>query len=196
MLFGLPAGPAGLLVLNAWLTKEKRRCWAATGGMALADGFVAAVAFFGLSSLPPVWRDSMQILRPVAGAVLIATGIGFLFFEKDEKHFGGEGSALTGFLWPLGLVLTNPGLWAAYAALLLALGGPSTTGWKEASATGVGACAGVLLVWGILGPRVRRWKNNSAFEAQRLTQWADRVTGVLLVGFGFYGIISDLSKLK
>lgn len=188
MLFGLPAGPAGLLVLHAWLTKEKRRRWASTVGMAFADGLVAAVSFYGLSSLPPVWRDSLQVLRPIAGALLIATGVGFLFFEKDEKQFGGEGSLIMEFLWPAGLVFTNPGLWAAYAALLLALGSFSVSGGIHAGVTGLGAFSGVVLVWAILGPWVGRWKNKAVVQEHRLTQWADRVTGGLLVVFGVWGL--------
>lgn len=187
LVFGLPAGPAGLVVLRAWLMKERAGRWGATLGMAAADGLVAATSLWGLIVLPPLWRDAFQALRPVAGAVLIGTGLGFLFFEKDEKNPGRGRGFWSSAFWPAGLVLTNPGIWAAYTAFLLALGAaPKSSG--GALLAGSGAAIGVCLLWNALGSLILNWRRRGAVEEEVIVLWSDRTAGLVLIGFGVWGL--------
>ncbi|MBL8022747.1 MAG: LysE family transporter [Elusimicrobia bacterium] len=183
LLFSLPAGPAGILVLRSWIRHGQRGGLLATAGMAFAEGLVAGVAAWGLHVASPALRDTSGFLHGVAGVLLVVTGIGFLFFEKDEKRLGHGERPTWRFIWPAGLVLTNPGLWAAYGSLLLAMKTRTPT-MTEALATGAGAGFGVILFWGALGSSVQHWKRKKKFNEAHVTLVADRATGYLLIALG------------
>lgn len=187
ILFALPAGPAGILVLRYWLGFGMRRGILSTGGMALADGLIASSAAWGAQMATPALRYSSDFFRLVAGLLLIATGIGFLFFEKDEKRLRRRANPLWSFLWPAGLVVTNPGLWIAYGSLFLTMNIRTPT-ILHAAVTGVGTTAGVLLLWFVLGSIIIRQRNSLTFSEVKFTLWADRVTGYLLILFGVVGV--------
>ncbi len=53
ILFALPAGPAGILVLRYWLGFGLRRGILSTGGMALADGLIASSVAWGAQLATP-----------------------------------------------------------------------------------------------------------------------------------------------
>lgn len=187
LVFALPAGPAGILVLRSWIGFGAKRGLLSTLGMAFADGVVAASAAWGLHVASPVFRHSSGFLRLAAGILLIATGIGFLFFEKDEKQIERSGNPVWAFLWPAGLVFTNPGLWAAYSSLLLAMN-TQTPKSIYAIITGMGASVGVVILWIGLGTAITLRKRSFVFDEARFTRGSDRITGYLLVAMGLFTI--------
>jgi threonine/homoserine/homoserine lactone efflux protein len=184
-LLGLPAGPAGLLVLRTWVLGGTRKGYAAVGGMALADGVAAGVTAWGLGLAAPSLSSHLGAVHLTVGLVLCLSGLGFLYFEKDEKDLGHWTAWPILIFWPTGLVLTNPGTWAAYGALFLGMNRGSTL--KMGSvATGIGAFVGVLTAWIVLGGFITRWKKVfSTVDESRLTYWSDTLVGGLMFVFGF-----------
>ncbi|MBL0057876.1 MAG: hypothetical protein IPP35_01860 [Elusimicrobia bacterium] len=184
-LLSLPAGPAGLLVLRTWLLRGARKGFAAVLGMAVADGGAAGITAWGLGLAAPSLRAHLGAVHLTVGLVLCLSGLGFLYFEKDEKNLGHWTAWPILIFWPAGLVLTNPGTWAAYGALFLGMNRGSTLQMGMA-ATGTGAFVGVIGAWIVLGGFINRWKKVlTSVDESQLTYWSDTLVGGLMFVFGF-----------
>ena len=197
MLLGLavaaPLGPIGVLCINRTL---ERGFWAGVaGGMgtALADAIYACLAAIGFSALTATLTTLAPWLKLAGGLFMLWLGCKSLrpnprraaapARTNEIKEL--SGTIASTFL----LTLTNPVTIFSFAALFAGLGVTDTPGAINALAVVAGVFLGSLLWWFLLSGGV-------ALAQRRLPEGfslcASRMSGVILMGFGFYALGSLL----
>ncbi|WP_297894614.1 LysE family transporter [uncultured Desulfovibrio sp.] len=197
MLLGLavaaPLGPIGVLCINRTL---ERGFWAGVaGGMgtALADAIYASLAAIGFSALTATLTTLAPWLKLAGGLFMLWLGCNSLRPNprrastpaRTNKFRGLSGTIAATFL----LTLTNPVTIFSFAALFAGLGLTDTPGATNALAVVAGVFLGSLLWWFLLSGGV-------ALAQRRLPEGfslcVSRMSGVVLMGFGFYALGSLL----
>jgi len=197
MLLGLavaaPLGPIGVLCINRAL---ERGFWAGVAGglgTALADAIYACLAAIGFSALTATLTTLAPWLKLAGGLFMLWLGCKSLrpnprraaapARTNEIKEL--SGTIASTFL----LTLTNPVTIFSFAALFAGLGVTDTPGAINALAVVAGVFLGSLLWWFLLSGGV-------ALAQQRLPEGfslcASRMSGVILMGFGFYALGSLL----
>ena len=197
MLLGLavaaPLGPIGVLCINRTL---ERGFWAGVaGGMgtALADAIYASLAAIGFSALTATLTTLAPWLKLAGGLFMLWLGWKSLRPNPQRaaepvrtNEFRGLSGTIAATLL---LTLTNPVTIFSFAALFAGLGVTDTPGAVNALAVVAGVFLGSLLWWFLLSGGV-------ALAQRRLPEGfslcVSRMSGVVLMGFGFYALGSLL----
>ncbi len=188
-----PVGPIGVLCIRRTLA-DGRAVGLATGlGAATADLIYGAVAGFGLTFVSALLVAEQRWIRLIGGAFLCYLGVRALMSRPPASDVGAVGKAGaadlgSAYATTLGLTLTNPATILSFAAIFAGVGIAGTHGDYGAAAAlvagvGLGSAlwwllltSGVSLVRGRMGPRGLTWVN--------------RVSGVVLTGFGLAALAS------
>ena len=197
MLLGLavaaPLGPIGILCINRAL---ERGFWAGVAGglgTALADAIYACLAAIGFSTLTATLATLAPWLKLAGGLFMLWLGWKSLRPNprraaapaRTNEFRGFSGTIAATFL----LTLTNPVTIFSFAALFAGLGLTDTPGATNALAVVAGVFLGSLLWWFLLSGGV-------ALAQRRLPEGfslcVSRMSGVVLMGFGFYALGSLL----
>ena len=197
MLLGLavaaPLGPIGVLCINRAL---ERGFWAGVAGglgTALADAIYASLAALGFSTLTATLATLAPWLKLAGGLFMLWFGCTSLrpnprraATPVPTAEFRGlSGTIAATFL----LTLTNPVTIFSFAAMFAGLGLTDTPGAINAVAVVAGVFLGSLLWWFLLSGGV-------ALAQRRLPEGfslcVSRMSGVILMGFGFYALGSLL----
>ena len=192
MLLGLavaaPLGPIGVLCINRTL---ERGFWAGVaGGMgtAMADAIYASLAAIGFSALTATLTTLAPWLKLAGGLFMLWLGCSSRRAStpaRTNEFRGLSGTIAATFL----LTLTNPVTIFSFAALFAGLGLTDTPGATNALAVVAGVFLGSLLWWFLLSGGV-------ALAQRRLPEGfslcVSRMSGVILMGFGFYALGSLL----
>lgn len=197
MLLGLavaaPLGPIGVLCINRAL---ERGFWAGVAGglgTALADASYASLAAIGFSTLTATLAVLAPWLKLAGGLFMLWLGCKSLrpnprraATPAPTTEFRGlSGTIAATFL----LTLTNPVTIFSFAAIFAGLGLTDTPGAINAVAVVAGVFLGSLLWWFLLSGGV-------ALAQRRLPEGfslcASRMSGIILMGFGFYALGSLL----
>lgn len=197
MLLGLavaaPLGPIGVLCINRAL---ERGFWAGVAGglgTALADAIYASLAALGFSTLTATLATLAPWLKLAGGLFMLWLGCKSLrpnprraAAPAPTTEFRGlSGTIAATFL----LTLTNPVTIFSFAAMFAGLGLTDTPGAINAVAVVAGVFLGSLLWWFLLSGGV-------ALAQRRLPEGfslcVSRMSGVILMGFGFYALGSLL----
>ncbi len=197
MLLGLavaaPLGPIGVLCINRAL---ERGFWAGVAGglgTALADAIYACLAAIGFSALTATLTTLAPWLKLAGGLFMLWLGCKSLrpnprraaAHARTNEIKELSGTIASTFL----LTLTNPVTIFSFAALFAGLGVTDTPGAINALAVVAGVFLGSLLWWFLLSGGV-------ALAQRRLPEgfslFVSRMSGVILMGFGFYALGSLL----
>ena len=197
MLLGLavaaPLGPIGVLCINRAL---ERGFWAGVAGglgTALADAIYACLAAIGFSALTATLATLAPWLKLAGGLFMLWLGWKSLrpnphrpsTHARTNDFRGLSGTIASTFL----LTLTNPVTIFSFAALFAGLGLTDAPGTANALAVVAGVFLGSLLWWLLLSGGV-------ALAQRRLPEGfslcVSRMSGVVLMGFGFYALGSLL----
>ncbi|WP_298993941.1 LysE family transporter [uncultured Desulfovibrio sp.] len=197
MLLGLavaaPLGPIGVLCINRAL---ERGFWAGVAGglgTALADAIYASLAAIGFSTLTATLAVLAPWLKLPGGLFMLWLACKSLrpnprraATPAPTTEFRGlSGTIAATFL----LTLTNPVTIFSFAAIFAGLGLTDTPGAINAVAVVAGVFLGSLLWWFLLSGGV-------ALAQRRLPEefslCASRMSGIILMGFGFYALGSLL----
>ena len=197
MLLGLavaaPLGPIGVLCISRAL---ERGFWAGVAGglgTALADAIYASLAAIGFSTLTATLATLAPWLKLAGGLFMLWLGWKSLRSNlrrasepaRTSEFRGLSGTIAATFL----LTLTNPVTIFSFAALFAGLGLTDSPGATNALAVVAGVFLGSLLWWFLLSGGV-------ALAQQRLPEGfslcVSRMSGVILMGFGFYALGSLL----
>ena len=197
MLLGLavaaPLGPIGVLCINRAL---ERGFWAGVAGglgTALADAIYACLAAIGFSALTTTLATLAPWLKLAGGLFMLWLGWKSLrpnphrpsTHARTNDFRGLSGTIASTFL----LTLTNPVTIFSFAALFAGLGLTDAPGTANALAVVAGVFLGSLLWWLLLSGGV-------ALAQRRLPEGfslcVSRMSGVILMGFGFYALGSLL----
>ncbi|MGE5335553.1 MAG: LysE family translocator, partial [Nitrososphaerota archaeon] len=188
-----PVGPIGVLCIrrtlaNGWLTGFLTGIGAAT-----ADGFYGGVAAFGLTAISGALVAQQGVVRVVGGALLCYLGIRTLLAKPaaaTASARGGRGLA-GAYLSTVGLTLTNPATILSFAAVFAGLGLADTAG-NTMFAPGLltlGVFLGSACWWLLLSGGVSLLRTRLTTGALR---WVNRVSGLLLLGFGLAALVSGM----
>ncbi|MEW5853252.1 MAG: LysE family translocator [Myxococcota bacterium] len=186
-----PVGPIGILCIRRTLAEGRRHGLACGMGAATADAMYGLVAGLGLTAVSDTLVQQQQLMQAVGAVYLGWMGVRTLQRAPAEREANASGSSLLG-AWASTFLLTvtNPATILSFAAMFAALG------------IGAGAgsiSAAVFLVVGVLVGSAAWWlmlSGGVSVFRERVTrthlQWVNRVSGVVLLGFSLWAVVSLL----
>jgi len=186
-----PVGPIGLLCIRQTLERG-RTCGFISGlGAATADAFYGCLAGLGLSFASDLLLGHQFWLRLAGGLFLLYLGLGTL-----RTRPGGERAlaptSRQKLIYAFGstffLTVTNPLTVLSFAAMFGGLGVASGSNSYGSTALLVsGIFAGSAAWWLFLSSTVGLLREKLQPEALR---WVNTIAGSILVGFGFFALLS------
>jgi len=188
--FGIaaPVGPIGLLCIRRTLAQGRAYGLATGLGAATADAFYGAVAAFGLSVISNALTGQQFWLKLIGGAFLCYLGAKTFLSAPAPKNLGD--GARTGLLSAYGstvlLTLTNPATILMFAALFASMGATNAP-----ASVVLGVFIGSALWWLTLST-LTGFARKVVSPASMV--WINRLSGVMIFGFGVLAILSALIK--
>jgi len=186
-----PVGPIGLLCINRTLSAGMLTGFLSGAGAATADGLYGCVAAFGISAVSSLLLNSQFTLRVAGGVFLLYLGLRTLRAHPAGVSPASRTRGLSGaYASTFFLTLTNPMTILSFAAVFAGLGIGATGGNHVlAVLLVVGVFSGSLLWWLTLSGLVGLFRTR--FDQKRLV-WVNRLSGVIICGFGVYSLLSVL----
>jgi len=185
----VPVGPIGILCVRRTLTQGRLIGFLSGLGAATADAFYGAVAGFGLTFLSNFVIGQQTGLRLIGGGLLCVIGIKtFLSRPVEQGSPVGKDTPWRAFLSTLVLTLTNPMtilfFAAVFAGLVVGRGGNHyVSAAILVSGVFIGSASWWLILSGFTGLL------RELFNVKRM-QWLNRVSGLIIVGFGLMALLS------
>lgn len=187
-----PVGPIGVLCIRRTLAEGRAVGLASGLGAATADAAYGLVAAFGLTAISSALVGQRFWLGLLGGLFLLYLGVRTLLARPAERAASAESrQGLAGaFLSTLALTLTNPMTILSFVAIFAGLG----------VATGADYGAAALLVGGVFLGSAAWWLTlsllvgalRSRFDSRALL-WVNRLSGVIILGFGAAALGSSFS---
>lgn len=189
-----PVGPVGLLCIRRSMTEGRMYGFVSGLGAATADAFYGPVAALGLSAVTALLLAHRTPIQAFGGAFLIVLGVRILRqppvttpatgAEKPDRNL------LAAYASILGLTLTNPATVLAFLGIFAGLGiGVKTTGVLAPCLLVAGVFLGSSAWWLFLS-NASHWLGGKA--GARHLRWVNTISGVAIVGFGAWQLISLL----
>lgn len=189
LLIAAPVGPVNVLCIQRALRRGVLGGVAAGLGAVLGDGLIALLAAMGVGALSGLVSKYHIAIQLIGGFVLAAFGIHLYLSHphlNTDAGSDGRSTSLADYLWDVPktffLTVTNP---AAVLGLVAIFGGVSSfvavKGPVEALILVASIMAGSFVWWLTLSTLVARIRH--AIDDRRL-ELINRVSGILLVGFG------------
>ncbi len=183
-------GPDTLVVLRSLLREGRRQAVLTVVGVLTGLAVWVGVAAFGLSGLLRASHEGYTALRIAGGAYLLWLGVGSLRSRSAEPAsvaepgWGTQRGGLLGTGYGAGLAtdLLNPKVGVFFVTFLPAFiphGQPVGTTSLLLGGLFIAETAGYFAVLLLLAGRVTAWLRNPRVRARM-----DRLTGVVLIGFG------------
>jgi threonine/homoserine/homoserine lactone efflux protein len=184
-----PVGPIGVLCIRRTLAEGRASGLVSGLGAATADAIYGCIAGFGLRFISSVLIRQQDGLRFVGGGFLCYLGLKTFLARPLEQAVSVERSGLLGaYASTFFLTLTNPMTILSFAAVFAGLGVASAGGnYASAAVLVMGVFMGSALWWLTLSGVV------SAFRAKfnpHALRWVNRVSGVIIIGFGLLALLS------
>lgn len=186
-----PVGPIGVLCIHRTLADGRVSGLVSGLGAATADAIYGSIAGFGLAFISNFLVSQQVWLRLIGGAFLCYLGIKTMLAKPSEQVAVTRGTGLLGaygstFL----LTLTNPLTILSFVAIFAGLGLAGTGGhYASAGILVLGVFMGSALWWFLLSAGVGFFREK--FNARGL-QWVNWISGVIILGFGLYAILSAI----
>lgn len=184
-----PVGPIGVLCIRRTLANGRAAGLLSGLGAATADALYGCVAGFGLTLISSFLVNQQFWIRLIGGAFLCYLGVKTLFTKParepaDVKNKGLLGSYASTFF----LTLTNPMTILSFAAIFAGLGLASVkASFSTSGLLVLGVFCGSAAWWLLLSGVVGFFREKFGFKAM---QWVNRISGLILLGFGAYALIS------
>jgi threonine/homoserine/homoserine lactone efflux protein len=184
-----PVGPIGVLCIRRTLAAGRASGLVSGLGAATADAIYGCIAGFGLTFISSVLIRQQGWLRLIGGGFLCYLGLKTFLARPAEQATSAEGKGLVGaYASTFFLTLTNPMTVLSFAAIFAGLGVASASGdYVSAGILVLGVFIGSALWWLILSGGV------SVFQAKftlRGLRWVNRISGLMITGFGLLALLS------
>lgn len=184
-------GPISLLVIRRMLAHGRIYGLASGMGVALADGTYGGIAAFGLTALTSILVGGRLVLGLVGGLFLLVLAWRTITSRPAEVAVADERPGLVAaFLSIFGLTMTNPMTILSFGAIFAGLGVVGSGG-ADAALLTLGAFCGSAAWWVILTAAVSALRTRVTLRA--LT-WVNRVSGAVLLVFGFVSIVTAFNR--
>jgi len=184
-----PVGPIGIICIRRTLSDGRVAGLMAGLGAASADAIYGSVAGFGITLISN-FLVSQQILFKLFGGLFLCY-LGIKTFRTKpgsivEDHYNKGNSSI--YLTTFFLTLTNPMTIISFAAIFSGLGIVDTsTNYSSALLLIIGVFLGSATWWGLLSTITGSIR--SKFNIVSM-QWVNRFSGLIILSFGFYAMIS------
>ena len=186
-----PVGPIGVLCIRRTLA-EGRMAGLMTGiGAASADAVYAAIAGYGLTVVTALLIGQQMWIRLAGGLFLVFLGIRTFLSKPAEQAAQAQGGSLSrAYTSTFFLTITNPMTIISFAAIFAGLGlAADNRDFLSASVVVVGVFIGSAAWWLLLS-------GATSLLRERVTPrgmvWVNRISGLIILGFGFAALISLL----
>lgn len=187
----VPVGPIGILCIRRTLSQGRIIGFLSGLGAATADALYGAIAGFGLTFLSNLLVGQQTGLRLIGGGFLCVIGVKtFLSKPTERKDSVAGNSPWRAYLSTLILTLTNPMTIFFFAAIFAGLF--VGTGGDHYFSAGI-------LVLGVFIGSASWWLVLSGFTGLlhglfnfRRMQWLNRISGLIIIGFGLAAFLSLL----
>ncbi len=186
-----PVGPIGVLCIRRTLAEGRAAGLVSGLGAASADAVYGTVAGLGLTFISDLLASQQGWLRLAGGAFLCYLGLKALLAKPAEQAAVAGGKSLAGaYVSTFLLTLTNPMTVLSFAAIFAGLGLAGASGsYGAAGVLVLGVFLGSALWWLLLSGVVGLLRGR--FDARGL-RWVNRISGVIITGFGLYALLSAL----
>lgn len=184
-----PVGPIGVLCIRRTLASGRTVGFISGLGAATADMCYGAIAAFGLTAISGLLVAQSGWIRLIGGIFLCYLGVRTLLSKPTASAASTRRYGLAGaYASTLLLTLTNPSTILSFVAIFAGLGLASTSGGYGTSALLVlGVFLGSALWWLLLSTGVSLLRSRLDLRALR---WVNRLSGVILLGFGLLALLS------
>jgi threonine/homoserine/homoserine lactone efflux protein len=187
-----PVGPIGALCIRRTLVEGQATGLATGLGAATADAIYGAMAGFGLTAVTSLLMAQAGWLRLGGGVFLLYLGVKTYRAEPVAQEQGTAAPGLVfAYVSTLLLTLTNPTTILSFVAIFAGLGlGAAGSSYAMAALFVLGVFAGSALWWLILSFVVSRLRGRGL--SLRSLLWVNRVSGVIIAGFGVAALYAAL----
>ncbi len=186
-----PVGPIGVLCIRRTLADGRAAGLISGLGAASADACYGFIAAFGLTFISNILIDQKIWLHVIGGAFLCYLGVRTVLAQpvaQSQTTSIESPSLVAAYSSTLFLTLTNPVTILSFAAIFAGLGIASASGDYATAAILVGGVFLGSAAWWLLlsgGISLLRSRIDS-----RALQWVNRISGVIIAGFGVVAIVS------
>jgi threonine/homoserine/homoserine lactone efflux protein len=186
-----PVGPIGVLCIHRTLAEGRSAGFISGLGAATADAIYGCVAGLGLATISGLLVDHEGWIRLIGGLFLCFLGVRTFFSQPAERAKSAPRSTLVGaygttFL----LTLTNPMTILSFAAVFAGLGVAETgRAYGAATVLVLGVFTGSVVWWFVLSGIASLFRER--FD-KRALRWVNRISGVIVAGFGVLALVSLL----
>ena len=187
-----PVGPIGVLCIRRTLAEGRAFGFVSGMGAATADAIYGCIAGFGLTFVSSILVGQQVWFRLIGGMFLCYLGVKTLLSRPAQQAASARGSGLVGaYASIFFLTLTNPMTILSFAAIFAGLGmdiqAESSAGGHSAAILVPGVFTGSALWWFLLSSVASVFRTR--FNARAL-QWVNRISGVVITGFGLAALLS------
>jgi threonine/homoserine/homoserine lactone efflux protein len=184
-----PVGPIGVLCIRRTLAEGRASGFVSGLGAATADAVYGCIAGFGLTFISSILVSQQVWLRLIGGLFLCYLGLRTFLARPAEEAASAKGRGLIGaYASTFFLTLTNPMTILSFAAVFAGLGvGSASANYVSAGLLVLGVFLGSALWWLTLSGGVGLFRTK--FGPQWL-RWVNRVSGVIITGFGLIALLS------
>ncbi len=208
-----PVGPIGVLVIRRTLAEGRLAGLVSGLGAATADGIYGFIAAFGLTLVSSFLISQQSWIRLLGGLFLLYLGIKTLRAPVAERPAAGfdtcacaqcrctsqtatqpaatqptGGRLLGNYGSTFVLTLTNPLTVLSFAAVFAGLGVGATSGdYASAAVLVLGVFLGSALWWLALSTAVSLLRSR---VSPRGLRWVNRMSGLIILGFGLAALAS------
>jgi threonine/homoserine/homoserine lactone efflux protein len=187
-----PVGPIGMLCIRRTLAEGRLAGLVSGFGAATADMLYGCIAGFGLTFISSVMVQQQVWLRLVGGLFLCYLGVKIFLALPAEESVSATGTALAGaYASTFALTLTNPMTILSFAAIFAGLGLVyGTADYVSAGLMVLGVFFGSALWWLFLSGAVGVLRGRITPRGLR---WINRVSGLIVLGFGVLALMTVMA---
>lgn len=184
-----PVGPIGILCIRRTLAQGRIQGFVTGLGAATADAIYAAIAGFGLTIVATFLVEQQIWIRFIGGTFLCYLGIRTIFAVPKQATFHSTKNRISNaYLTTFFLTITNPITILSFGAIFAGLGlGNQQGDMVSASRMILGVFIGSSAWWFLLSGLANLFRNKIDSVAMR---WVNRVSGIIILGFGAVALIS------
>lgn len=187
-----PVGPIGLLCIQRTIASGQRSGLVSGLGAASADAVYGSIAGVGVGVIIGFLVAQKDWIQLIGGVVLLLIGVK-IFLSRNQNTSPNDQPiverSLRDYFSTFFLTLTNPVTILSFMAIFTSLGlASSTHKFLSAGLLISGVFAGSMLWWIILTSVIAKI---STRPNRTFMSWVGRFSGIIIMGFGLFGVASS-----
>jgi threonine/homoserine/homoserine lactone efflux protein len=184
-----PVGPIGILCIHRTLSEGRRVGFISGLGAATADAIYGSIAAFGLTIITNILINQRLWFHIIGGLFLFYLGITTIITKSRQyENNSSIKNIYKAYISTVLLTLTNPTTILSFAAIFAGTGIiEQGISYLQSSVVVLGVFLGSAFWWFLLSGFISMFQGKINDIA---LSWVNRISGIILFGFGIYSIIS------